>query len=131
MQVKYTVYYKDNNHIPRVAIWKTTGDLIHSVYERKHHILPQNVSSRGYIYFNPLLNRWSLEHYQMDEGTPARTLGELIQQKRIEKRDRLLVKRKIHQTDFLNDSYLKKETWRDKKSMTVFLLRNLLTLQYD
>ena len=53
MQVKYSVYYKDNNPTPFVDIWKTTGELIHPVYEQEHHILPQNISSRGYIYFDP------------------------------------------------------------------------------
>ena len=131
MQVKYSVYYKDNNPTPFVDIWKTKGDLIHSVYELEHHILPQNVSSRGYIYFNPFFKRWSLEHYQMDDGIPARTVWELIKQKRMEKRDRLLIRKKIYQTDFLNDSQLKKQTWEDKKKMNSRSLRQLFTLQYD
>ncbi len=131
MQVKYSVYYKDNNPTPFVDIWKTKGDLIHSVYEREHHILPQKVSSRGYIYFNPLLNRWALEHYQMDDGIPARTLWEYIKKSRLEKKDRLLVRRKIYQTDFLNDAQLKKDTWKDKKKMNGLILRNLFFLQYD
>ena len=116
MQLKYIVYYTNTTKLPQVDIWKTTGELIHPEYTQKHNIKPQDISSQGYVYFNPLFKKWFLEHYQMDDGVPAKTLGELIQKKRIEKRDRLLVRKKLYQTDFFNDVQLRKETWQDRKS---------------
>lgn len=131
MQVKYIVYHQENHPIPKVDIWKTRGDVLHFVYAREHDITPQQISSQGYLYFNPFLKRWSLEHYQMDDGIPARTLCEYIKKRQLEKKDRLLVRRKIYQTDFLKDPQLRKETWRDKKGTAIFFLRDLLTIQYD
>ena len=131
MQVKYIVYYQENHPLPRVDIWKTNGDLIHSVYAKNHNIVPQNISSQGYLYFNPFLKRWSLEHYQMDDSVPAKTLWEYIKKSRIKKKDRLLVRRKIYQTDFLNDPQLKRQTWEDKKKISALTLRYLFTFQND
>ena len=125
MQVKYIVYYSEGQKFPNTALWKTTGEMIHSVYREKHNIRPQDISSQGYAYFNPFFKKWFLEHYQMDDGVPAKTLGELIQKKRIEKRDRLLVRKKLYQTDFFNDAQLRKETWQDRKSFMSLCTRAL------
>ena len=65
----------------------------------------------------------------MDDGVPARNLKEWFQKKRTEKRDRLLVRKKIHQTAFLNDSKLKEETWKDNQMINVLSLRRLFTFQ--
>ncbi|MGN0919443.1 MAG: hypothetical protein ACI4OR_01605 [Alphaproteobacteria bacterium] len=125
MQVKYIVYYKKNNPVPQVDIWKTTGERLHSVYVHEMGISPKDISSEGYLYFNPFLKKWALEHYQMDDGIPAKTLKEWAKKRRVEKRDRLLVRRQIYQTDFLKDPSLKEETWKDKKKMRALLLRAL------
>jgi len=130
MQVKYIVYFQKGNPIPKVDIWKTTGEIIHSVYAQKNNIKTQDISSQGYLYFNPFFRKWSLEHYQMDDGVPAGTFGEWLQKRRTEKRDRLLVRKKIHQTDFLNDSELKAETWKEKQRVNAIILRQLFPFQY-
>ena len=129
MQVKYIVHYQENNPIPQVDIWKTEGEMVHFAYAKAHHIMPQSISSQGYLYFNPFLKRWSLEHYQMDDGIPARTLWEYIKKSRLEKKDRLLVRRKIYQTDFLKDPNLKKESWEDKKKILSLCMRALFCPQ--
>ena len=131
MQVKYIVYYRTNEETPAVDIWKTAGDMIHSVYAQKNNIEPKNISSMGYLYFNPVFRRWFLEHYQMGDGIPARNLKELIRQRRFEKKDRLLVKREIFRAPFLNDPQLKKETWKDRQKMNIQILRQLFTFQYN
>ena len=131
MQVKYIVYNKEGQQEPIIDIWQTTGEIIHPVYATMHQIRPQDISSQGYLYFNPLTKRWALEHYQMDDGIPARNLKEWLQKRRLEKRDRLLIRRKIYQTSFLNDPRLKKETWEDKKKMNTLSLRQLFTIQND
>ena len=125
MQLKYIVYYTNTAKLPQVDIWKTTGEMIHFVYREKHNINSQDVSSQGYVYFNPFFKKWFLEHYQMDDGIPARTLGEWIQKKRIEKRDRLLVRKKLYQTDFLNDIQLRNETWQDRRNFMYLCSRAL------
>ena len=82
-----------------------------------------------FLYFNPIFQRWLLEHYQMDEGIPARTIKEFMQKRRIEKRDRLLVRKKFYYTDFSKNSQLKKETWRDKKKISWCTLKQLFGFQ--
>ena len=126
MQVKYIVYYRENNPVPEVDIWQTTGEIIHSLYARKNNIVPQNISSQGYLYFHLFFKRWLLEHYQMDDTTSPKTLKELFQKRNLEKRDRLLVKKKAHRTPFLKDEQLQKETWADKKKINALCLYNLL-----
>ena len=131
MQVKYIVHYQENNPVPQVDIWKTDGEIVHFAYAKRHHITRQSISSQGYLYFNPILKRWSLEHYQMDDGVPAQNLKEWFEKKRIEKRDRLLVRKKIYQTDFLNDPQLRKETWQDNQKINGLALRLLFTFQHN
>ena len=131
MQVKYIVYYANNSAIPKVDIWVTKGELTHPVYVRKKGIIPQNISSEGYLNFNPLTKKWALEHYQMDDAIPARNLMEFIRKKRIEKRDRLLVKRQIHHSPFLHNSQLQKETWEEYKKVKRTALRILFGFQKD
>ncbi len=126
MQVKYIVYCTKNDDIPKVDIWKTTGKITHSEYAQRHNIKPQDISSQGYAYFNPFFKKWFLEHYQMDDGVPARTLGELIQKKCIEKKERLYVRKKLYQTDFFNDAQLRKETWQDRQNFMSLCARALL-----
>ena len=83
------------------------------------------------MYFHPLLKKWQLEHYQMDDGLPARNLMEFIQKRKIEKRDRLLVKKKDYQTSFLKDPWLQKETWEDKRRISLLSLARLFLPQND
>lgn len=56
---------------------------------------------------------------------------EWIQRKNTERKDRLFVIKNFHQTKFLNDPQLKKQTWEDKKKMNGPSLHQLFTLQYD
>ena len=134
MHIKYIVYCKENQSIPCVDIWTTRGDLTHPIYAQNHHIRPQNISSEGYLNFNPSTQSWILEHYQIDDGVPPRTFKEFFAQKKLEKRDKLLVRKKIHQTPFLKNprlrlaSYLtmlklKKEKWK--------IFKKLLCFQHD
>ena len=131
MQVKYIVYYQKNAPVPEVDIWKTMGEITHPVYARKYGIEPKNISSEGYLNFNPFLKKWILEHYQIDDGIPAKTFKELIHKKRLEKRDRLLVRKKIHQTPFLEDKQLQKETWEENKKLKLAFLKLLLNFQHN
>ena len=61
MQVKYIVYCTKNDDIPKVDIWKTTGEITHSEYAQRHNIKSQDISSQGYAYFNPFFKKWFLE----------------------------------------------------------------------
>ena len=131
MQVKYIVYRTDRNSPPKVDIWKTTGEMTHPEYIQVNHINRENVSSQGYLYFVPYKKKWALEHYQMNGSLFAADLADLIQRRRIEKKDRLMVKRKMHQTDFLNDPQLQEETWKDKQKMRALSFRYLLGIQHN
>ena len=131
MQVKYTVHYQRGNSVPIVDIWKTSGEMTHPVYAEKHHFTLQETSSEGYLYFNPILKKWYLDHYQFNRGVSANTLGELIHMKRLEIRDRLLVKKKMNQIDFLEDAQLKEDTWKDRQKVRLITTKILWGLQKD
>lgn len=97
MHVKYIVYYRENNPLPSVDIWKTEGDMIHSTYATLHGIIPQNISSCGDLFFNSSKKRWDLEHWQLDFGS------------KLKRRDKALVQKAIYQTAFLKDEKLHKQ----------------------
>lgn len=102
MHVKYIVYYLEDQSIPIVDIWATEGEMTHVLYAKTHNIKSQNISSEGYLNFDPKERQWKLEHYQMEnEQKPSFT--ELVQRRHQEIRDRLLVSKKIRQTPFLNN----------------------------
>ena len=117
MHVKYIVYYPNMKSNPTVDIWVTKGELTHPVYVRQHHIAPQSISSEGYLNFNPHKKRWDLEHYQMDDGVPPTTPSELWQQHKLKKRDILLVKKKIAQTSFLQNSLIQEKSFQTSKKV--------------
>ena len=98
MHVKYIVYYKDNNPLPFVDIWKTEGDMIHPSYAALHDIKTPNISSFGDLFFNFSKNRWDLTHWQIN-GFDLKS----------KKRDKTLVQKKIHQTEFLEDEKLRQQ----------------------
>lgn len=112
MQVKYIVYQIPGEKTPRVGIWKTDGDILHHVYAREHGIKPNTFSSMGYLNFNPKKKGWEIEHYSLQE--PPRSLLEIFRQKKIEKRDKILVRKQIYKTDFLNDPELQIATFQEK-----------------
>ena len=101
MQVKYIVYYVKNTELPRVDIWQTSGDILHPVYAVNHDISTKNISSMGDLFFNPRKKRWELEHWQMDDEISLRI--------KLRKRDKALVQKKIHETDFLNDKQVQNQ----------------------
>jgi len=96
VHVKYIVYYRDDNTLPSVDIWKTEGDMIHPSYAALHDISTANISSFGDLFFNFSENRWDLNHWQMD--------GFDYESK---KRDKALVQKEIYQTEFLKDKKLR------------------------
>lgn len=98
MHVRYIVYYRGNNRLPSVDIWTTKGDMIHSTYAAFHDIRPQSLSSCGDLLFNFSKNRWELDHWQMD-GFDYKS----------KKRDKALVQKKIHETEFLKDETLRNQ----------------------
>ena len=98
MHVKYIVYYRDNFKTPFVDIWKTEGSEIHSVYAASHYIRANKISSYGDLFFNFSKNRWDLNHWQLD-GFDYKT----------KKRDKALVQKKIHETEFLKDKTLRNQ----------------------
>ena len=115
MQVKYIVYYKNNNPTPFVDIWKTTGEELHPTYAANHDIKVQNISSCGNLFFNFSKKRWDLEHWQMDFSP--------FNRKR-RKRDKALVQKKIHETKFLADEKLRKQCQKISLLRRIFLFQN-------
>ena len=106
MQIKYIVYYQENNPVPKVAIWQTTGDIIHPVYINEHNIKLTDVSSMGELFFNAQKKCWEPEHFSMTDGLPALSFAESRKRRQITKRDKALVQKKIYETDFLNGKEL-------------------------
>lgn len=112
MQVKYIVHYQKGQDIPVVDIWKTEKDQPHFWYIHDHKISPRDVSSAGYLAFNPLTKKWLLEHYQLDQNDSAISLADIIENYKKKVRDRLLVRRAIHRTPFLREPQLRKKCQR-------------------
>ena len=115
MYVKYIVYHRQGEDFPKVDIWKTDGEILHHQYRHDHNIRPAEVSSLGYLNFNPIKKTWELEHYPLCE--PASSLSQAFRQAKINKRDKLLVKKQIHQTNFLNDPELQMATYKENKNI--------------
>ena len=90
-----------------VDIWKTTGDLIHSAYIADHNIRVQDVSSVGDLFFNPKKKKWELDHWQIADALLS--ISQIIEHQKLKIRDKILVRRKIHQSDFLKDEQLQKQ----------------------
>lgn len=134
MHVKYIVYYKEGQDIPVVDIWTTHGQLTHPLYVQRHNIKHKDISSEGYLNFNPKNNQWNLEHYQMDGGIPATSVRELWYQYQLEKRDKILVKRQIHQTPFLKNTLLREKvfkTTQEIKRSRWSIVKKLFSFQHD
>lgn len=115
MEVKYIVYQRKSDKTPKVDIWQTDGQMLHHIYRHEHNIAPYEVSSVGYLNFNPQKQMWELEHYPLCE-TPT-SIVEAICHMRKNQRDKILVRKQIHQTDFLNDPNLQMATYKRKKAI--------------
>ncbi len=98
MHVKYIVYYRNGIRMPFVDIWTTNGDMLHSIYAAHHDIPACDISSSGDLFYNFSKKRWDLNHLQWD----------LFDYKG-KKRDKALVQKKIHETEFLKDEKLKQQ----------------------
>ncbi len=70
MEVKYIVYQRKSDKTPKVDIWQTDGQILHHIYRREHNIAPNEVSSAGYLDFNPQKQMWELEHYPLCAPPP-------------------------------------------------------------
>ena len=115
MEVKYIVYQRKSDKTPQVDIWKTSGEMLHHIYRHEHNIAPNEVSSVGYLIFNPKKEIWELEHYPLYEYPSS--IMEAISQMRKNKRDKILVQRQIHRCDFLKDSELQMATYKRNKAI--------------
>lgn len=115
MEVKYIVYQRKSDKTPQVDIWKTSGEMLHHIYRHEHNIAPNEVSSVGYLIFNPKKEIWELEHYPLYEYPSS--IMEAISQMRKNKRDKILVQRQIHRCDFLKDSELQMATYKQNKEI--------------
>jgi hypothetical protein len=115
MQVKYIVYQRKSDKTPQVDIWKTSGEMLHHIYRRKHNIAQNEVSSVGYLIFNPKKEIWELEHYPLYESPSS--IMEAISQMRKNKRDKILVRKQIHRCDFLKDPELQMTTYKRNKAI--------------
>lgn len=115
MQVKYIVYQKKDEKNPKVAIWQTDGSITHPIYRQQHNIEPKEMSSVGYLNFNPQKEIWELEHYPLNPA-PSSILG-VIHQAKINKRDKIFVQKEIYKTDFLKDKKLQMETYKESLAL--------------
>ena len=121
MQVKYIVYYKENNPIPEVDIWETTGEITHPIYIKSHNIDQKKISSIGYIKLNFKTQKWELDHCQVNDEFSLIHLKEMLKMEEREKRDRILIQKKISQTPFLISKHSQQNT----------PIKKLSTLQND
>lgn len=115
MEVKYIVYQRKSDKTPQVDIWKTSGEMLHHMYRHEHNIAPNEVSSVGYLNFNPQKEIWELEHYPLYESPSS--IMEAISQMRKNKRDKILVRKQIHRCDFLKDPELQMATYKRNKAI--------------
>jgi hypothetical protein len=115
MEVKYIVYQRKSDKTPQVDIWKTSGEMLHHIYRHEHNIAPNEVSSVGYLIFNPKKEIWELEHYPLYESPSS--IMEAISQMRKNKRDKILVRKQIHRCDFLKDPELQMETYKESLAL--------------
>jgi hypothetical protein len=115
MQVKYIVYQRKSDKTPQVDIWKTNGEMLHHIYRHEHNIAPNEVSSVGYLIFNPKKEIWELEHYPLYESPSS--IMEAISQMRKNKRDKILIQKQIHRCDFLKDSELQMACYKQNKKI--------------
>ena len=120
MQVKYIVYHRRGEKLPKVDIWKTDGDILHHQYRAEHNIQPDETLSVGYLNFNPRKKTWELEHYPL-QNSPSSIL-EAIYQAKINKRDKILVQRQIYRCDFLKDPELQMATYKENEAIKKELL---------
>lgn len=120
MQVKYIVYQRKSDKTPQVDIWKTSGEMLHHIYRCKHNIAPNEVSSVGYLIFNPKKEIWELEHYPLYESPYS--IVDAICQMRKNKQDKILVQRQIHRCDFLKDPELQMATYKENEVIKKELL---------
>ena len=89
--------------------------MLHHMYRHEHNIAPNEVSSVGYLNFNPQKEIWELEHYPLYESPSS--IMEAISQMRKNKRDKILVRKQIHRCDFLKDPELQMATYKRNKAI--------------